>query len=74
MVKENVGKGQRVCGNFGEAGFRERVDFKQIIGDYARKDEITKTIEYLPTTKGINHYAKNAEAHLVPSDPGALTP
>lgn len=48
----------------GQAGFRERVDFGETIGDYV--DE--KTGVRMPTTKGIIHYSKTG-IHIVPARP-----
>ncbi|MBA2369876.1 MAG: hypothetical protein H0V82_12795 [Candidatus Protochlamydia sp.] len=46
-------------------GYKERVDFEEIIGYYTtKKDPNLK----LPTTKGIIHYSKKG-AHIVPSHP-----
>lgn len=71
LVKEKAGKGQRVAGSFGEAGYNERVDFEIIIGEYALDIE-GQPIKYIPTTKGIIKYAKDGSVHVVPSDPTAL--
>lgn len=71
LVKEHVGTGQRVIGEFGEAGFIERVDFGKIIGEYALEVEGGAT-KYIPTTKGIIKYAKNGLVHVIPSDPYAI--
>lgn len=48
----------------GQPGFKERVDFGQIIGNYVDPS----TGEKLPTTKGIIHYSK-AGVHIVPARP-----
>ncbi len=71
LVKKHVGTGQRVVGEFGEAGFKERIDFGKIIGEYALK-EAGQPIRYLPTTKGMIHYAKDGLVHVVPSNPRAV--
>jgi hypothetical protein len=42
----------------GEPGFKERVDFREVIGEY----------DGAPTTKGIIHYSKDG-AHIVPAKP-----
>jgi tetratricopeptide (TPR) repeat protein len=70
LVKENAGKGQKVLGNLGEPGFKERVDFGVIIGDYAQelKGQPTK---YIPTSKGIITYAKDGNVHVYPTHPKA---
>ena len=46
----------------GQPGFRERVDFGEVIGDYIVDDIAT------PTTRGIIHYSKDG-IHIVPSKP-----
>ena len=46
LLKENAGKGQRVIGSFGEAGYKERIDFGKIIGEYARLFRLKKKIIY----------------------------
>jgi hypothetical protein len=71
LVKEHVGKGQRIFGEFGETGFVERVDFGTIIGQYAPGPNLDPT-QYLPTTKGIIKYAKDGKVHVIPSDPNAI--
>jgi len=59
LLDDFAGKGQPV-GNVprGQPGFKERVDFGQVIGE----------INGQPTTKGIIHYSKDG-AHLVPANP-----
>lgn len=71
LLKLNSGKGNRVRGSWGEAGYRERVDFGKIIGEYALKEEGKPTL-YFPTSKGIVHYAKDGFMHVVPSNPNAF--
>lgn len=71
LVKECVGKGQKVAGEFGEAGFVERVDFGTIIGEYAPGPNVSPE-KFLPTTKGIIKYANDGKVHVIPSDPSAL--
>jgi RHS repeat-associated protein len=48
----------------GSAGFKERVDFSKVIGNYV--DPVTGSST--PTTNGIIHYGNNG-AHIVPSRP-----
>jgi len=59
LLDNFAGKGQPV-GNVprGSPGFKERVDFGQVIGE----------INGQPTTKGIIHYSKDG-AHIVPANP-----
>lgn len=71
LLKNYAGKGQKVVGELGSAGYKERVDFGYIIGQYALKVE-GQQIQYLPTTKGIITYAKDGTAHLYPSNPGSV--
>ncbi|MFI0436140.1 MAG: polymorphic toxin type 50 domain-containing protein, partial [Parachlamydiaceae bacterium] len=70
LIKQHAGKGQKVTGSLGEAGYKERVDFGKIIGEYAQeiKGEPTK---YLKTSKGIITYAKDGSAHVYPTNPNA---
>jgi RHS repeat-associated protein len=59
LLDDFAGKGQPV-GNVprGQPGFKERVDFGQVIGE----------VNGQPTTKGIIHYSKDG-AHIVPANP-----
>ena len=59
LFDQFAGQGQPV-GNVprGKPGFKERVDFGQVIGEHNGQ----------PTTKGIIHYAKDG-AHIVPARP-----
>jgi hypothetical protein len=68
LVKEHAGKGQRVLGNLGESGFKERVDFGKIIGEYASEVK-GKPTTYTPTSKGIITYAKDGSVHVYPTNP-----
>ncbi len=47
----------------GQAGFKERVDFGEVIGDFVKDGVAT------PTTKGIIIYAKDNSIHIVPAAP-----
>jgi hypothetical protein len=49
----------------GQPGFRERVDFGEVIGDFVKDGVATVAT---PTTKGIIHYGKEG-IHIVPSAP-----
>jgi tetratricopeptide (TPR) repeat protein len=71
MVKEKAGTGQYVTGEFGQAGYKERIDFGKIIGEYALQKE-GKTIKYIPTTKGSIIYAKDSSVHVVPAKPDII--
>ena len=48
----------------GQPGYRERVDFGRVIGEYSDKDTGT----YIETTKGIIHYGGKG-IHIVPAKP-----
>jgi RHS repeat-associated protein len=65
LVDRFAGKGQQV-GNIpsGMPGFKERVDFGEVIGIYVDKT----TGESIPTTVGIIHYSKDG-VHIVPARP-----
>ena len=63
ILRENAGKGQKVAGNPGEAGYRERIDCGEIIGYYADKSG-----EKISTTMANIHYSKEG-AHIVPARP-----
>lgn len=68
LIKKNAGKGQKVNKNLPMTpGYKERIDFGEIIGDFALKEE-GKEVVFLPTTRGILHYSKDG-AHLIPSAP-----
>jgi len=71
LVKEHLGKGNKVVGEFGEVNFKERVEFGKIIGEYALKIE-GKPIQYIPTSKGIISYAKDKTVHVYPTNPTAV--
>lgn len=64
LLKRYAGKGKKVRGILGEAGFKERVDFGEIVGYYVNAENGVK----IPTSKAIIHYSKNG-AHIVPSKP-----
>jgi hypothetical protein len=64
LLNQYGGKGQKVAGQKGSSGYRERVDFGEDIGWYV--DNVTGNA--YKTTKGIIHYGKNG-AHIVPSRP-----
>jgi hypothetical protein len=70
-IKEFAGKGDRVSGSILEAGYKERVDFGEIIGEYALQKEGCP-VEYLPTSKAMLIYDKNGHVHIWPSDPQAV--
>lgn len=63
-LQELAGTGQRLQGEFGFSGYRERVDCGEVIGYYV--DGNTK--ERSLTSMAIIHYSKKG-AHLVPARP-----
>lgn len=64
LLEKHAGRGQKIIGVSGQAGYRERVDFGEIIGIYIDEKTGLKT----PTTRGIIHYSEKG-AHIVPSTP-----
>jgi hypothetical protein len=62
LLNRFAGTGQAVAGVAGQPGFRERVNFGQVIGQIEVNGVLTNT------TKGIIHYSK-AGAHIVPAHP-----
>ncbi len=64
LVNKFAGKGQP-ANNVpkGRAGYRERVDFGEVIG-FVRVEG-----KMVPTTKGIIHYADDGSVHIVPALP-----
>jgi hypothetical protein len=71
LVSHKCGGGQPIRGEIPfSAGFRERVDFGEIIGEYIKLDDAGKIVSTNPTSKVIVHYS-NKGIHIVPSDPFA---
>jgi filamentous hemagglutinin len=65
LVKDYAGTGQPANNvQKGQPGYRERVDFGSVIGNYV--DPVTG--EKSPTTNGIIHYSKDG-VHIVPGRP-----
>jgi len=64
QLAKKAGTGQRV-GKVprGQPGFKERVDFGEVIGDFVENGSGT------PTTKGIITYAKDGSIHIIPARP-----
>lgn len=70
LISEKAGTGQKVFGEeLFSPGYKERIDFKEVIGEFAKLEN--GTVTHIPTTKGIIRYGKDG-AHVVPSDPGAI--
>ncbi len=66
LLKEYAGKGTPVGSKIAqEAGFKEVVDFGEIIGECINN----KTNIVVPTTRGTIHYDKKGGAHIVPAPP-----
>jgi hypothetical protein len=65
QLATKAGTGHQV-GNIprGQPGFKERVDFGRVIGEY-----VDKSGKAVQTTKGIIHYAKDGSIHIVPARP-----
>jgi filamentous hemagglutinin len=65
-VDRHAGRGQP-AGTVprGRPGFRERVDFGEVIGEYVNEATEAAT----PTTKGIVHYDAKGKVHIVPVRP-----
>lgn len=67
LLEHHLGTGQNVGKiDFGMPGFRERVDFCEIIGTYCEENSLKK----IPTSKGVIHYDRKGGIHVVPSQPG----
>jgi hypothetical protein len=66
LVNKFAGKGQPVSNNVpkGQPGYKERVDFREVIGKYIDPT----TGQSVSTTKGIIHYSKDG-VHIVPARP-----
>lgn len=69
MTLKKAGTGQKIVGELGSHGYRERVDFGVVIGQYSEKPTPTSIPNYRDTKKGIIHYAKNGKIHVVPAEP-----
>ena len=54
--------------NFGEAGYKELVDFGEVIGRWKTKNGSME----IPTTRGMIHYDKKGEIHTSPHTPDKL--
>ena len=67
-MKKHVGTGERVCGESGTAGYKERVDFGKIIGEYSIND-VGESITFIPTTTGMIVYDKTGSFHMWPIKP-----
>ncbi|MFQ5753886.1 MAG: polymorphic toxin type 50 domain-containing protein [bacterium] len=71
ILAEKTGKGQKIKSSIPYSpGYKERVNFGELIGEYVKLNEKGEIIRVAPTTKGIIHYSKKG-IHVVPSDPHA---
>ena len=61
-IREFGGKGEKIQGKPGQAGFKERVDCQEIIGFYLEEESGEK----IKTSMAIIHYS-NKGAHIVPA-------
>lgn len=64
LLKKFAGKGQPLRETPGSTVYKERVDFKEVIGYYKTIDGTCE----VPTTVGIIHYGKKG-AHIIPARP-----
>jgi hypothetical protein len=62
-IKQFAGKGQKVVGEPGRPGYKERIDCGEIIGYYT-----SKSGDKVSTTMATIHYSKEG-AHIVPARP-----
>lgn len=70
LLQKNAGTGQRIVGDIPfSAGYKERIDFGTVIGEYAKKEKGV-IVRQQQTCKGIVIYSKKG-VYVVPSDPGA---
>ncbi len=68
LCAQKAGTGEAVIGKMGKAGYKERIDFGEYIGDYYYKINGI-VVEKLPTTNGILRYDAKGYFHVVPSHP-----
>lgn len=68
IIPIKLGEGIPTRFTFGEAGYKEVVEFDEIIGIHV----VEKTGERFPTPIGEIHYNKNGEFHVVPVSPDKL--
>lgn len=64
LLQKHAGRGYKIKGIPGESGFKERVDFGEVIGYFIE----VETGKQTPTSIGIIHYSKKG-AHIVPAKP-----
>lgn len=68
LVTSKIGEGVPTRFSFGEAGYKELVEFDEIIGIHVE----FKTEARYPTRIGEIHYDKNGGYHVVPVEPNKL--
>jgi hypothetical protein len=64
LLKKYAGLGKKERGTIGNPGYKETVDFGEIIGNWKSEDGILQ----IPTTRGTIHHSKNG-SHIVPAKP-----
>lgn len=64
LINRFAGTGQPKSGTFGQPGFKEWVDFGEVIGEYIDPSTGVATL----TSKGILHYSQTG-VHIVPARP-----
>lgn len=71
LLTEKAGTGQKIQGSLPYSpGYRERVNFGEIIGEYVKINKNGEIVSITPSSNGIIHYSKKG-MHVVPSDPYA---
>jgi hypothetical protein len=66
LLEKHAGKGRTTNNKkFGEAGYKEAVDFGQEIGYVVDRNSGARTL----TTRGTIHYDQKGGAHIVPLEP-----
>ena len=65
----SIGDKSEKLTEFSVPGYKERVDFGEIIGKYALRQKNHATL-YYPTSWGIIHHWPGGAVHVVPSNPG----
>jgi RHS repeat-associated protein len=64
LLDQYAGTGNPLRGTYGQPGYRERVNFGEVIGIYVDETTGART----PTTNGVIHYSGRG-AHIVPARP-----
>jgi len=70
LVEKQAGTGRAVQGRvIGEIGYKEVVDFGEIIGIYIKEEGKGNIIIKKSTQFGTIHYKKNGSLHVIPANP-----